>query len=222
MKGGGWPGGGGRSAKGIPGRGGRRAEAPGWEGCGRREGQRGRQCWWVGHVGWGDPRLARAPGDEGPGAREAVRRKGVGLEGRPESARPPHHHCHTELPRAPQGGRSPRAFLSARPWTGGQRVWDPAGQDTRVVRWHLALSPRSRGPGSPAVAQRPGKRRQCQQPRGVSAALAGQCPLRCRPSHPERGERGAPPACAVPPQPASATEPRGAGGPGVQSVWVPA
>lgn len=89
MKGGGWPGGGGRAAKGIPGRGGRRAEAPGWEGCGRREGQRGRQCWWVGHVGWGDPRLARAPGDEGPGAREAVRRKGVGLEGRPESARPP-------------------------------------------------------------------------------------------------------------------------------------
>lgn len=89
MKGGGWPGGGGWSAKGIPGRGGRRAEAPGWEGCGRREGQRGRQCWWVGHVGWGDPRLARAPGDEGPGAREAVRRKGVGLEGRPESAPPP-------------------------------------------------------------------------------------------------------------------------------------
>lgn len=61
-----------------------------------------------GHVGWGDPRLARAPGDGGPGAREAVRRKGVGLEGRPESARPPHH-CHTELPRAPLGRNTGRA-----------------------------------------------------------------------------------------------------------------
>lgn len=174
--------------------------------------------------GWRGPlgTRGRVPGRP-LGGKAWVWRGGLSLRAPP--------HCHTELPWAPQGGRSPRAFLSARPWTGGQRVWpglsrwaprDPAGQDTRAVRWHLALSPRSRGQGSPAVAQRPGKRRQCQQPRGVSAALAGQCPLRCRPSHPERGEQGAPPACAVPPQPASATQPRGAGGPGVQSVWVPA
>lgn len=222
MKGGGWPGGGGRSAKGVPGRGGRRAEAPGWEGCGRREGQRGRQCWWVGTLaggtrGWRGPlgTGGRVPGRP-LGGKAWVWRGGLSLRGPP-------HHCHTELPRAPQGGRSPRAFLSARPWTGGQRVWDPAGQDTVRCGGTLPFHPEAEAqeaPPSPNALENVVSVRD----RGESRLpwLAGQCPLRCRPSHPERGERGALPARAVPPQPALATEPRGAGGPGVQSVWVPA
>lgn len=50
----------------------------------------------MGHIGGRDPRLARAPGNEGLDSRStggrvpgrAVRKKGVSLEGRPESAAP--------------------------------------------------------------------------------------------------------------------------------------